>query len=294
MTASPLPLFREMRRVRDRMHDALDGRIWPRDTADIYVLLGCVNGLMGCAAADLGCTAAAAELARAGWAYAVVTGHRPLMAKLQLDLAGLAYRGGQARHAADLAAGGLDCLRAGPTAVQLHLLHGRAAARLGDVTGARKSVGDALRARELDYSDDLTAVGGEFDLSRASTECLTGSVLAEIPGGSPAAAAQLELAVDLYAAGPGPGETHGYGTAALASVGLAGVRLAAGALDAAAAALDAVLALPASRRIDPIPQGLARLRSELAAPAYRGSALAQTLSERIEAFSRESIAAGTP
>ncbi|MGH3166753.1 MAG: helix-turn-helix domain-containing protein, partial [Trebonia sp.] len=73
MTASPLPLFREMRRVRDRMHDALDQRIWPRDTAEIYFLLGCVNGLMGCVAADLGYTPAAEEFARAGWTYAMVT-----------------------------------------------------------------------------------------------------------------------------------------------------------------------------------------------------------------------------
>jgi tetratricopeptide (TPR) repeat protein len=294
MTASPLPLFREMLRVRDRMHDVLDQRIWPRDTAETYVMLGCVDGLMGCVAADLGCTAAAAELARAGWAFAVVAGHRPLMAKLRLDMAGLSYRGGQARRAADLAASGLDCLAAGPTAVQLHLLQGRAAARLGDISGARKSIEDARRALDLDYSDDLTAAGGEFDLSRASAQYLTGSVLAEIPGAPAAAAAQFERAVELYAAGPGPGETHGYGTAALANISLASARLATGALDAAAAALETVLALPPGRRIDPIPQGLARLRAELAAPAYHSSAPARNLGERIAAFNRESIAASAP
>jgi hypothetical protein len=292
MTASPLPLLREMRRVRERMHDALDQRIWPRDTAELYVLLGCVNGLMGCVAADLGYTTAAEELARAAWTYAMVTGHRPLMAKLRLDLAGLSYRGGQARQARNLASEGLDCLRSGPTAIQLHLLRGRAAARLGDIGGAKKAIEDARRARDLDYTDDLTATGGEFDLSRASAEYFTGSLLAEIPGASAAAAAQLALAVDLYALGPGPGETHGYGTAALASISLAEARLADGALDAAAAALDTVLALPVSRRIDPIPQGLSGLRVGLTAPAFRESALARDLSDRIGAFTSESVAAG--
>jgi hypothetical protein len=294
MTASPLPLLREMRRVRERMHDALDQRIWPRDTAELYVLLGCVNGLMGCVAADLGHTTTAEELARAAWTYAMVTGHRPLMAKLRLDLAGLSYRGGQARRARDLASEGLDCLRSGPTAIQLHLLRGRAAARLGDLPAARAAIEDARRARDLDYSDDLTATGGEFDLSRASAEYLSGSLLAEIPGASRAAAAQLELAVDLYALGPGPGETHGYGTAALASISLAEARLAAGALDAAAAALDSVLALPVSRRIDPIPQGLAGLRAGLSAPAFRESALARDLSDRIGTFTSEGVTAGAP
>lgn len=290
MTASPLPLFREMRRVRDRMHEVLDQRIWPRDRAEIYVLVGCANGLMGCVAADLGHAAAAAELARAGWAHALVTGHRPLMAKLKLDLASLAYRAGQARHAADLAACGLNCLAAGPTAVQLHLLRGRAAARLGNVSGARKSIADARRARDLDYGDDLTVAGGEFDLSAASAEYLTGSVLAEIPGAASAAAVQLEQAVDMYAGGPRPGETHGYGTAALASLGLARARLATGALDASAAALETVLSLPVSRRIDPIPRELAAVRAELSGPCHRGSALARDLSERIAAFSRDSLA----
>ena len=286
MTADPLPLFREMRRVRDRMHDSLDQRIWPKDTTEIYFLLGCLNGLMGCVAADLGHTAAAEELARAGWAYAVVTGHRPLMAKLRLDLAGLSYWGGQARRAADLASSGLEYLPAGPTGVQLHLRYGRAAARLGDVSGARKAIEDARRAHDMNYSDDLTAIGGEFDLSRASAEYHLGSVLIEIPGALAVAEAQLERAVGLYAAGPGPGETHGYGTAALASISLAGVRLASGELDAAAAALEPVLALPVSRRIDPIPQGLASFRVGLTAPAYRGSALARDLDERIGAFTR--------
>jgi hypothetical protein len=293
MTAEPVPLFKEMLRVRRRMHDALDRQLWPRDRTEIYFLLGCINGLMGCVAADLGYPAAGEELARAGWAFAVVTGHRGLMAKLRLDLAGLSYWEGQVARAADLASSGLGCLSAGPTAVQLHVRYGRAAARTGDAGAARKSIDAARRAHELDYSDDLTTIGGEFDLSRASAQYLIGSVLIDIPGASAEAAAQLEQAVDLYEIGPAPGETHGYGTAALASIGLAEARLGAGALDAAAGALEPVLALPPSRRIDPIPRGLARVRDGLAASAYRGSPLARDLAEQIDAFGGESAGAET-
>ena len=78
----------------DRMHDALDRRLWPKDVTELYFLLGCLNDLMGCLAADLGYAAAAEELARAGWAFAVVTGHQGLMAKLRLDLAALPDRPG--------------------------------------------------------------------------------------------------------------------------------------------------------------------------------------------------------
>jgi hypothetical protein len=101
MTAEPVPLFKEMRRVRRRMHDALDRQLWPRDTTEIYFLLGCVNGLMGCVAADLGFPAAGEELARAGWAFATVTGHRGLMAKLRLDLAALCCGSPLARDLAE-------------------------------------------------------------------------------------------------------------------------------------------------------------------------------------------------
>jgi hypothetical protein len=293
MTAEPVPLFKEMLRVRGRMHEALDRQLWPRDRTEIYFLLGCINGLMGCVAADLGYPAAGEELARAGWAFAVVTGHRGLMAKLRLDLAGLSYWDGQVGRAADLASSGLGYLSGGPTAVQLHIRYGRAAARMGDVGAAWRSIEAARRAQDLDYSDDLTTMGGEFDLSRASAQYLIGSVLIDIPGASPEAVAQLERAVDLYEIGPGPGETHGYGTAALAGISLAEARLGAGALDAAAVALEPVLALPPSRRIDPIPQGLARVRAGLAASAYRGSPLALDLAEQIEAFGGESTGAET-
>jgi hypothetical protein len=293
MTAEPVPLFKEMLRVRGRMHEALDRQLWPRDRTEIYFLLGCINGLMGCVAADLGYPAAGAELARAGWAFAVVTGHCGLMAKLRLDLAGLSYWDGQVGRAADLASSGLGYLSGGPTAVQLHIRYGRAAARMGDVGAARRSIEAARRAQDLDYSDDLTTMGGEFDLSRASAQYLIGSVLIDIPGASAEAVAQLERAVDLYEIGPGPGETHGYGTAALASISLAEARLGAGALDAAAVALEPVLALPPSRRIDPIPQGLARVRAGLAGSAYRGSPLALDLAGQIEAFGGESAGAET-
>src|SRR6266852_8948301 len=46
MTGEPLPLFLEMRRVRNRMHAALDRQLWPRDETELYFLLGCLNGLM--------------------------------------------------------------------------------------------------------------------------------------------------------------------------------------------------------------------------------------------------------
>ena len=88
--------------------------------------------------------------------------------------------------------------------------------------------------------------------------------------GTPAATV-LERAAELYAAGPGPGETHGYGMEALARINLAEARLRTGGIEAASAALGPVLSLPWGKRIDAIPRRLVRVRTELHAPVFRGS-----------------------
>jgi hypothetical protein len=79
---------------------------------------------------------------------------------------------------------------------------------------------------------------------------------------------------------------------ALAHTNLATALLRADQLDGALAAVAPVLSLPASKRIDPLPQRLAALRAELAHPRYQGSSQARELDERIEDFVRDTITAG--
>jgi len=181
MTGEPFPLFREMRRVRNRMYAALDRNLWPRDQAELYFLLAATNALMSTVADDLGYRSAAEELARAGWAYAVVIDHRPSMAFLRLHLSRLSYPQ-RPRQSRDLAASALSYQAEGPTAAYAHLMHGRAMAKLGDPDAARRAITAAAEAREPDYHDDLLEIGGEFDLSQASQHYLGGAALIEIPG----------------------------------------------------------------------------------------------------------------
>jgi hypothetical protein len=289
MTGEPFELFQEMRRVRERMHAALDRRLWPRDETDLYLLLGCLNCLMAAVADDLGYPGASEELIRAAWAYAVVIDHGPLKAKLRADLANVAYWRGRPRQARDLAGSGLQYLASGPNAAQLLLKQGRAAAKLGDSSAARRAIGMARDARDLPASDDLLELGGEFGFSRASQHYLAGSTLLEIPGTGQDAITELELATELYATGPEEGEHHSFELRMLSHIELAAARLRAGELDAARPALHAVLALPPARRIDPLPQRLAMIRDELARPRYQGSPQADGLVQKIEDFSRDTI-----
>jgi transcriptional regulator with XRE-family HTH domain len=291
MNGEPLPLFLEMRRVRGRMHDALDRRMWPRDATELYLLLGCLNELMAMAAYDLGFRQAAEELLRAGWAYAVAIDHRPLMALLRHGFASITASESP-QHSRQYAESGLQYLSAGPNAAALHLFRARAAAYLGDAVTARQAIADAGEASDRDYNDDILTIGGEFATSRATLHSYAGWALLEIPDAPSEAAVELEQATELYGRGSAPGQEYGYGVEALARINLATARLRAGALDAARAALGPVLALPPESRILDLPQRLSAVRAELAAPIFQGSAQARELNDQLEDFGRETIVTG--
>jgi transcriptional regulator with XRE-family HTH domain len=291
-TGEPFAVFLDMRRVRDRIYRLLDRRLWPREQADLYFMLGCLNGLMGVTAERLGYPDAAEELIRSGWAYAIAIDHRPLLAQLRQQLSYVAFWRGRTMESRDLAAGGLEYLTQGPVGADLYLKYARAAARLGDADAARQAVTNAHNAREHQYSDDLLDIGGEFAISLATHHGFAGAALAEIEGGEPQAADELERAIGLYNAGPGPGEEHWFGGKPLAGIDLAAIRLRSGALDAAVAALEPVLTLLPAQRITALVTRLTLVRTELAAPVFQGSMQARALDERIEEFGRESITAG--
>jgi tetratricopeptide (TPR) repeat protein len=288
-TGEPFAVFMDMRRVRDRIYRLLDRRLWPREQTDLYFLLGCLNGLMGVTAERLRYPDAAEELIRAGWAYAIAIDHRPLLAQLRLELSYVVFWRGRTVESRDLAASGLAYLSQGPAGADLYLKYARAAAKLGDADAARQAIIDAHNARDREYHDDLLEIGGEFAVSLATHHGFAGDALAEIQGSEREAAEELERAVSLYDAGPGPGEEYWFGGKALAGIDLATVRLRSGALDAAISALDPVLSLPPAQRITAMTRRLPSVRAELAAPIFRGSAQARALDEQIEEFGRETI-----
>jgi tetratricopeptide (TPR) repeat protein len=291
-TGQPLAVFLELRRVRDRVTRILDRQLWPREQAELYFFLGVINGLMGAVADDLGYPEAATELIRSGWAYAVAIDHRPLLAQLRLELSISTRHQGMILRSRDLAADGLRYLDAGPTAAHLHTKLARAHAALGDVDSARQAINAAHEARESEQHDELLELGGEFAISLATHHADAGAALSEINGAEADAATEIERAVSLYEEGARPGELHGYGVKALASVNLATIRLRSGALDAATAALQPVLSLPPAQRTDVVGSGLKRVRAELAAPIFSRSAEARNLDERIEDFTSDIVTAG--
>jgi tetratricopeptide (TPR) repeat protein len=200
-----------MRRVRARVYRLLDRQLWPREQSDLYFLLGCLNGLMGVAAERLGYPEAAEELIRSGWAYANAIDHRPLLGQLRQQLSYVAYWRGRMRESRDLATSGLQYVGHGSPGANLQLKVARAAARLGDIDAARQAIAAAHQARESDYTDDVVELGGEFAISLATHHAFAGAAFADIAEAEDEAAGELERAVELYSAGPRPGEDHWFG-----------------------------------------------------------------------------------
>jgi len=291
-TGAPLPAFLDMRQVRDRIYRLLDRRARPRDEAELYFLLGCLHELMGLTANRLGYPDAAEELLRTGWAYANVIDHNALRGMVRARLSYVMYWRGRYTDSRDLAADGLRYASQGLVGANLHLEQARALARLGEPDAARQQVGLAHAAWEDRSRDDLAEIGGEeFALSQAATYSMAGSALAETGHGREAAG-ELERAILLYDEGPRPGEHHGVAGQALARTDLAMVRLRSGALDAGAAALAPVLALPPGQRLVTLTARLALVRRELAAPVFRTSQQARDLGDQIEDFGRAAITTG--
>jgi transcriptional regulator with XRE-family HTH domain/tetratricopeptide (TPR) repeat protein len=291
-TGEPFTVFLDARRVRDRIYRLLDRRMWPREQTGLYFLLGCLNDLMGEAAFRLSYPDAAEELLRAGFAYANAIDHRPLMAELRCVLSTVAYFRGRFEESRELAISGLQYLSAGPKAANLHINHARAAGRLGDADAARQAVRDAHEARDRDYNDELLEIGGGYVISEATHHGKAGEALTATADAVREAAEELVSAIGLYDEGPRQGEDHWFAGKPLAGIDLAVVRLRSGALDAAAAALQPALSLPAGQRISSVTIRLGAARDELAAPVFRGSAQARALGEQIEEFGRETVVAG--
>jgi tetratricopeptide (TPR) repeat protein len=291
-SGSPLETFLDLRRVRDRIHLLLDRRLRLREQGDLYFMLGCVNGMMGATAKRLGYLDSAEEFIRAGWAYANIIDHDPLRAMLRLKLSGVMYYRERYSECRDLAADGLRHVSQGSPGAELQVWRARAAAQLGNVDMARQSVNLADDAIADDYSDDLLEIGGGFALSQATYQALAGRALVGVSGAERDATEKLEQSIGLYDAGPDDREEFWFAGKPLAGVNLAIVRLRSGALDAAVAALEPALALPAEQRISDITGPLADVRRELAAPIFQGSPQARDLGERIEAFGREAVTAG--
>jgi hypothetical protein len=284
----PLPMFAEMLRVRDRIYRLLAGRQKPAATARLHLLAGMLCGLLANVSTDLGYRDAAAEQARAAWAYGDIIGHNSLRAWTRGMQALIEYWSGRPQHAVRLVQSAGRFADSATARVRLHSIEARAWSLLGGTREATRCMGAAADARgSVTGTDELhDEVGGVFGFASTKSDCYAGAAFIHL-GRADAALAATGRAVELYAGGPAA--QRSYGAESLARVDMAVAYLLMRRLDGAADSLASVLAIPAGLRIAQLADRLADVRVRLAGPEFSGAREARSLRDRIDDFAGETL-----
>lgn len=286
----PVPMMVEMMRVRRRVYRLLEGQQKPADTSHLYLLAGTMSGLLANASTDLGHLDAAAEQARAAWAYAELCGHNGLRAWTRGMQALIEYWSERPRHAVVLAQNGQQYAQSMTAAVRLHNIEARIWSKLGSADDAERCIQAAATARTRTGTDDLhDEIGGVFGFPEAKNHYYAGAIYIHLGRAEPALT-ETQRTIDLYAGGPS--EQRSYGAEAMARVDNAAAQLINGSLDGADDALRPVLELSEDRRIAQLEERLTGLRRRIAAPRFRDAVEARRLDERIEEFCGTTAATG--
>lgn len=289
----PLPMVVEMLRVRRRVYRLLEGHQKPADTAHLYLLAGILSGLLANASTDLGYHDAAAEQARAAWAYAEITGHNGLRAWTRGMQALIEYWSERPRQAARLAQGAQRFADSTTAKVRLLNIEARMWGRLGNLEETNRCVRVAAEARESPTAADTLhdEIGGVFGFNDAKGHYYAGATYIHL-GQADLALTATRQAIDLYTAGPA--DQRSYGAESLARIDFAMAHLLKGSLDGAIDALQLVLALPVDKRIAQLNERLTGVRHRIAYPAFRDAQEAHELDERIEEFCATPAAQDVP
>ncbi|WP_234334434.1 hypothetical protein [Streptomyces sp. NRRL B-1347] len=257
------PLFHEVRGLRNRAFELLEGRQPPHFTSDLYVAAGVLCGILANASFDLGRYEAAETQARTAFMCAELAGHNGLRAWVRGLQALVAYWGGRAAVAVRLADSGADFSPESGTAhIRLASIKARAYGQLNHSTEAITALRDAENMRELlTDGDDLPGgmMAFPFEKQRfyaSSTHLWLG------PAHLEEAEAAADEAVSMFESAPP--QKRRLGEMSLARMDLALARLGRGEIEGAAHQVHAVLESNSRRGTESVRKRLSHFTSTLA------------------------------
>lgn len=287
------PLFVELRALRNRAFELLEGRQHPQQSRELHLVAGTLCGVLANASFDLGWLEAAETQARTAFLCAELAGNDALRAWVRGTQSLVAYWDERPRAAVELAADGWRYVpETGTSRVRLAAIEARAHARLRDQRGTENALARAGQARdEVRGSDDP---GGmlTFPLAKQSYYTATARLWLGGQGSYTEAERDATRAIDLYEADP-PHQRR-LGELCLARLDLAAARLGQNDLDGAADQLQDVLTIATHRRTDSVARRLHQVSRVLARPKYQTSALALDLHDQIHSFTRPSAPPALP
>jgi len=287
------PIFVELRALRNRAFELLEGRQYPEQSRELYLVAGALCGVLANASFDLGWLAAAETQARTAFLCAELAGNNALRAWVRGMQSLVAYWDERPRAAVELAADGWRYVpETGTARVRLAAIEARAHARLRDQRATEKALARAEQARnEVRGPDDP---GGmlAFPLAKQSFYTATARLWLGDQHSYTDAERDAAHAVELYEADPP--EQRRLGELCLAQLDLAAARLRRDDLDGAAEQLQSVLAIAAQRRTDSVARRLNQVGRTLQRPRYQTCTLALDLHDQIRSFTCASAPPALP
>jgi hypothetical protein len=275
--------FVDVRVLRDRAFEFLEGRQPPAYTRDLYLAAGVLCGVLANACFDLGNFRAAETQARTAFLCGELAGHNGLRSWVRGTQALTAYYDGRPGDTVRLAD---DATRFvpehGTAAVRAHSIRARALAQFGDADAVTDALDSAATA--LDNAKDSTMFTGKLAFPYPKHLFYAASAHVWLGGADHAgtAARLAGEAVDLLE--QAPPVARRLGEVGLARLELASARLGLADADGAAEALHGVAAITAVRPLEAVTRRMNRFGRQLAAhPA---------LTSRAGVVMRELVAAG--
>ncbi|MDT3395301.1 hypothetical protein RKE29_01320 [Streptomyces sp. B1866] len=287
------PLFLEVKELRDRAFELLEGKQPPQYTKDLYLAAGTLCGVLANASFDLGRYDAAETQARAAFLCGELAGHNGLRAWVRGLQALIAYWDGRPQDAVRLAAAGRDFVPEEGTAhIRLASIEARAHGQMNNADEALSSLRRAEELRERADGPDIPGGMMSFPLAKqlycaSTTHLWLGGRQSLID-----AEGHAEEAVALFEA-DAP-EQRRLGELSLARMDLAVARLGRGDLEGTAVQVHTVLGVAARRRIESVSKRIEQFGRYLAVHPAASSQAALGLREAIISHNARGHAAALP
>lgn len=287
------PLFVELRALRNRAFELLEGRQFPEQSRELYLVAGALCGLLANASFDMGWLSAAETQARTAFLCAELAGSNALRAWVRGTQSLVAYWDERPRAAIELAVDGWRYVpETGTARVRLASIEARAHARLRDQRATDNALTRAEQARDEILGPDDPGGVFAFPLAKQSYCAATARLWLGGPDSYTEAERDAAHAVELYEADPV--EQRRLGELCLARLDLTAAWLGRDDLDGAAEQLQDVLTIAAQRRIESVARRLNQLGRALQRPRYQTSALALDLHDQIRSFNRAVLPPALP
>ncbi|MGK5447970.1 XRE family transcriptional regulator [Streptomyces radiopugnans] len=274
----PIAVFTRTRALRDQVFALLEGRQYPRQTADLYMAAGYLCGLLAWMSSDFGRLQEAETQGRTAWLCAELADHDELRAWVLSTRSKVAFWDGRLKDAITHARRGTAHADDGTVGVLLACQEADAWSQLGAADEARAALARASDARDRQGVDHVAGVFScpEFRRANYATAVL-------LRTGDPTHAvreAQQALSSETL---------HSYGTRSQMLIAQASAYLALGEPEGAAQALRPVLELPPEQRLEPVTRRIRELADAMARSRMANSAPAAALQSEAEAFCMESV-----